>query len=90
MELDPQLEKVVREATKAAELQESEAFQQAVKNVRESCVDAWRNSGPADTATRETAYHLLRALDVLTSNVNIQVERGKVAKAQLERAKGRR
>ena len=50
-------------AQEAEKLLEYPGFQQALTDVRKAALDTFQNSSPSQTAERDNAYWLLRALD---------------------------
>ena len=60
-------------ATLAVEVRDCPGFQQALTDVRKAALDTFQNSSPSQTAERENAYWLLRALDGLEAALNNRI-----------------
>jgi len=85
------LEKQALDGDRAERLVQDETFQKMLHRVENRYVDQWRASEPGESMKREKAYLLLRALHDLVQEFQIEVDSGKVAKANIQRyRKGRK
>ena len=60
-------------------------FLAAADLLERTYMDAWRRTAPTDTAKREDAYYMLRALDELRSNLKAAAAAGGVVTFNLRR-----
>lgn len=65
-------------ANTAAGLAENEAFQAFIREVRESAIAQFLNSGPADAGTREEAHGLIRAINALEATIKTAIDAEKI------------
>jgi len=77
-----------QKATRNQRLLDSEAFQDAIAEVRQAQIDAFAKSGADDTATREEAHAILRALSKITSALEAPVKDSRFEEIQKERHRG--
>jgi len=78
-------EQVIRAGRKAQELLENETFNMALTKVENDQLWAFKSSKPEETAKREMAWSMLRAIDNLKGELTKTIDNAKVAQRALER-----
>ena len=71
-----------RRSEHAQALLRDELLNEAFDQVIETYLDLWRNSDPNDQDTREQAYQLVRAVDLVRGHLVSVVETGKLMREQ--------
>lgn len=80
-----QVQQALDTSTKAKDLLENAAFQEACNRLEQHYVDAWRNSMPHEQQAREDAWMMLRALGKLKDNLKVAAATGSVVSYNLRR-----
>lgn len=70
----------ITRAEAAERLLKNEILHDAFTTLYASYTDAWKNSKEGDTAARDNAYRMLRALQSVERHIQAVVENGKLAK----------
>lgn len=70
---------------KARSVVENEVYADAFQQVRQRYIDGLINTGEADRDTRERAYMAIRMLDEVQSHLEHMMDKGKLAKAHLDK-----
>lgn len=82
-------EKISRQA-KAEALLRNEILQEGFEYLEKEFIDAWKNSGMEDTASRERLYMLCQNLSALKGYIVSVIEDGKLAEAALQELQTRK
>lgn len=77
------LEQRVYDASRAKEVLENEAFQQAFDDIRQEYTQAWMNSPARDAEGREKLYLMIKLTDKLQATLTASLNDGKLAQADL-------
>ena len=78
-------EQVIRSGRKAQELMEDETFNTALSKIENEQLWIFKSSKPEETAKREMAWSMLRAIDNLKGELTKTIDNAKVAQRALER-----
>ena len=73
---------IQEKAARAKRLREDEAFASFVAEVREDAIRMFTNSGTKDTATREEAHALLRAVQAIETRLDAAIDAQTIAERQ--------
>lgn len=71
---------IVEKASRARRLRDDEAFQEFVAEVRNGAIARFTESGAADTAAREEAHAILRALAAIEGQLQSAIDAESFAK----------
>lgn len=75
----------IKEGQKADELRQNPILERAFSRAEERCTAEWRKSAVGDTDKRESAYHTLRAIDLLKTEIDSVINDAKIAKSAVSR-----
>ena len=78
-------DQVIRSGRKAQELLEDETFNTALSKIENEQLWIFKSSKPEESAKREMAWSMLRAIDNLTGELTKTIDNAKVAQRALER-----
>ena len=78
-------EQAIRSGRKAQELLEDETFNIAINKIENDQLWIFRSSKPEETAKREMAWSMLRAIENLKNELTKTIDNAKVAQRALER-----
>jgi len=78
-------EQAIRSGRKAQELLEDETFNTALSKIENEQLWIFKSSKPEESARREMAWSMLRAIDNLKSELTKTIDNAKVAQRALER-----
>ena len=78
-------DQVIRSGRKAQELLEDETFNTALSKIENEQLWIFKSSKPEETAKREMAWSMLRAIDNLKGELTKTIDNAKVAQRALER-----
>ena len=78
-------DQVIRSGRKAQELFEDETFNSALSKIENEQLWIFKSSKPEETAKREMAWSMLRAIDNLKGELTKTIDNAKVAQRALER-----
>jgi adenylosuccinate synthase len=78
-------DQVIRSGRKAQELLENETFNMALTKVENDQLWAFKSSKPEETAKREMAWSMIKAIDSLKIELTKTIDNAKVAQRALER-----
>jgi len=78
-------EQVIRSGRKAQELLEDETFNTAITKIENEQLWIFKSSKPEESAKREMAWSMLRAIDNLKGELTKTIDNAKVAQRALER-----
>ena len=78
-------DQVIRSGRKAQELLEDETFNIAINKIENEQLWIFRSSKPEETAKREMAWSMLRAIENLKNELTKTIDNAKVAQRALER-----
>ena len=78
-------EQAIRSGRKAQELMEDETFNMALTKIENEQLWIFKSSKPEESAKREMAWSMLRAIDNLKSELTKTIDNAKVAQRALER-----
>jgi hypothetical protein len=78
-------DQVIRSGRKAQELLEDETFNMALTKIENEQLWIFKNSKPEESAKREMAWSMLRAIDNLKGELTKTIDNAKVAQRALER-----
>jgi adenylosuccinate synthase len=78
-------DQVIRSGRKAQELMEDETFNTALSKIENEQLWIFKSSKPEETAKREMAWSMLRAIDNLKGELTKTIDNAKVAQRALER-----
>lgn len=70
------MSETMERAHRARRLRDDEVFQEFIENVRADAISQFERSGAADTAAREEAHAILRALSKLTGKLDAAIANG--------------
>ena len=70
---------------RAERLARDEAFTEALKQIEQVYMEAWRNADPFDVETRERAWIATKLLDDLRGQILATVREGVAARKQIDR-----
>jgi hypothetical protein len=76
----------VRKGQKASQLANDEVFSAVLEKMRNDQYWAFESSKPEETAKREIAWSMLKAIENFRTEVTKMVDNGKVAQRAIERA----
>jgi hypothetical protein len=79
-------EEAVRKGKKAESLVQDEAFAAALLQMENDAVWIWKSTKPEDTVKRESAWHMIQAIEQFRTQMNKIMDNGKIAQRQIERA----
>jgi hypothetical protein len=79
-------EEAVRKGKKAESLIQDEAFAAALLQMENDAVWLWKSTKSEDTVKRESAWHMVQAIEQFRNQVNKLMDNGKIAQRQIERA----
>lgn len=79
-------EEAVRKGKKAESLIQDEAFSSALLQMENDAVWFWKSTKPEDTVKRESAWHMVQAVENFRVQMNKIMDSGKIAQRQVERA----
>ena len=71
-----------RRAERAEALLRDELLIEAFDAVVEEYLELWRNSGPSEQETREKAFQLIRAVDLVKGHLESVISTGKLTREQ--------
>ena len=75
-------------AARAKELLEHPLLIEAVDKIRVECVSEWRKTQPHDAAGREFAWHQMKALDAVMTELRRVVFDGEIAARRIREQDG--
>ena len=78
-------DQAIRSGRKAQELLEDETFNIAINKIENEQLWIFRSSKPEETAKREMAWSMLRAIENLKNELTKTIDNAKVAQRALER-----
>ena len=78
-------DQAIRSGRKAQELLEDETFNIAINKIENEQLWIFRSSKPEETAKREMAWSMLRAIENLKNELIKTIDNAKVAQRALER-----
>jgi adenylosuccinate synthase len=78
-------DQVIRSGRKAQELLEDETFNTALSKIENEQLWIFKSSKPEESAKREMAWSMLRAIDNLKGELTKIIDNAKVAQRALER-----
>ncbi len=78
-------DQVIRSGRKAQELLEDETFNTAITKIENEQLWIFKSSKPEESAKREMAWSMLRAIDNLKGELTKTIDNAKVAQRALER-----
>jgi hypothetical protein len=78
-------DQVIRAGRKAQELLEDETFNTALSKIENEQLWIFKSSKPEESAKREMAWSMLRAIDNLKGELTKTIDNAKVAQRALER-----
>ena len=78
-------EQAIRSGRKAQELLEDETFNTAITKIENEQLWIFKSSKPEESAKREMAWSMLRAIDNLKGELTKTIDNAKVAQRALER-----
>jgi len=78
-------DQVIRSGRKAQELMEDETFNLALSKIENEQLWIFKSSKPEESAKREMAWSMLRAIDNLKGELTKTIDNAKVAQRALER-----
>jgi hypothetical protein len=78
-------DQVIRSGRKAQELMEDETFNTALSKIENEQLWIFKSSKPEESAKREMAWSMLRAIDSLKGELTKTIDNAKVAQRALER-----
>jgi len=78
-------EQAIRSGRKAQELMEDETFNIALSKIENEQLWIFKSSKPEESAKREMAWSMLRAIDNLKGELTKTIDNAKVAQRALER-----
>ena len=78
-------DQVIRSGRKAQELLEDETFNMALSKIENEQLWIFKSSKPEESAKREMAWSMLRAIDNLKGELTKTIDNAKVAQRALER-----
>ena len=78
-------EQAIRSGRKAQELLEDETFNIAINKIENDQLWIFRSSKPEESAKREMAWSMLRAIENLKNELTKTIDNAKVAQRALER-----
>jgi adenylosuccinate synthase len=78
-------DQVIRSGRKAQELMEDETFNIALSKIENEQLWIFKSSKPEESAKREMAWSMLRAIDNLKGELTKTIDNAKVAQRALER-----
>jgi hypothetical protein len=79
-------EEAVRKGKKAESLIQDEAFAAALLQMENDAVWLWKSTKSEDTVKRESAWHMIQAIEQFRNQINKIMDNGKIAQRQIERA----
>ena len=79
-------EETVRKGKKAESLVQDEAFSAALLQMENDAVWLWKSTKPEDTVKRESAWHMVQAVEQFRNNISKMMDNGKIAQRQIERS----
>jgi hypothetical protein len=79
-------EETVRKGKRAESLIQDEAFAAAMLQMENDAVWVWKSTKPEDTVKRESAWHMVQAIEQFRTNIAKMMDNGKVAQRTIERA----
>ena len=79
-------EELVRKGRKASQLLEDETFNMAINKMENDQLWNFRSTKPEESAKREIAWSMLKAIDNLKIELQKIVDNAKVAQRAIERA----
>lgn len=79
------IDQVIRSGRKAQELLEDETFNTAITKIENEQLWIFKSSKPEESAKREMAWSMLRAIDNLKGELTKTIDNAKVAQRALER-----
>lgn len=79
-------EEAVRKGKKAESLVQDEAFAAALLQMENDAVWLWKSTKSEDTVKRESAWHMIQAIEQFRTQMNKIMDNGKIAQRQIERA----
>jgi adenylosuccinate synthase len=78
-------DQVIRSGRKAQELLEDDTFNTALSKIENEQLWIFKSSKPEESAKREMAWSMLRAIDNLKGELTKTIDNAKVAQRALER-----
>jgi len=78
-------DQVIRAGRKAQELLEDEMFNVAINKIENEQLWIFKSSKPEETAKREMAWSMIKAIDSLKIELTKTIDNAKVAQRALER-----
>lgn len=78
-------DQIIRSGRKAQELMEDETFNTALSKIENEQLWIFKSSKPEESAKREMAWSMLRAIDNLKGELTKTIDNAKVAQRALER-----
>lgn len=79
-------EEALRKGKKAESLIQDEAFAAALLQMENDAVWLWKSTKSEDTVKRESAWHMIQAIEQFRNQINKIMDNGKIAQRQIERA----
>jgi uncharacterized protein YcaQ len=79
-------QQLVSKGKKAESLIQDEAFSAALLQMENDAVWVWKTTKPEDTVKRESAWHMIQAVEQFRLQINKIMDNGKVAARSIERS----
>jgi hypothetical protein len=79
-------EEAVRKGKKAESLIQDEAFSAALLQMENDAVWIWKSTKPEDSVKRESAWHMVQAIEQFRLQISKIMDNGKVAQRNIDRA----
>ena len=79
-------EETVRKGKKAESLIQDEAFSAALLQMENDAVWLWKTTKSDDTMKRESAWHMIQAIEQFRLQINKIMDNGKIAQRDIQRA----
>ena len=79
-------EEAVRKGKKAESLIQDEAFSAALLQMENDAVWVWKSTKPEDSVKRESAWHMVQAIEQFRLQISKIMDNGKVAQRNIDRA----
>jgi hypothetical protein len=79
-------EEAVRKGKKAESLIQDEAFSSALLQMENDAVWLWKSTKPEDSVKRESAWHMVQAVEQFRIQIGKIMDNGKIAQREIQRA----
>jgi hypothetical protein len=80
-------EEVIRKGLKAKQFIEDEAFNTAINKIEEDQIYTFRNTKPEESAKREVAWSMLKAIENLKIELSKMMDNAKVIQRAIDRVR---